>query len=334
MPDDQVTLFDFLPTENADPSPTASISAAELIAMGNAKDTFGCCSHYRECSEAGHCVIPDRDYSINCTYRRNLERGQIFYGKNSIFLDEAKYKIYLDRINALSPEAKKAFDDLILVFAEYNRATSMFVVRNQYIDELAAVGLFDFRPLGSIFSPMCAYRTLLSIIQQEAEYPFFCAAQKVRTQEIASLKSALKCAKEQDDKAEIQRLQDELKLLPGKRTHEFLSWWLNNEGADLRNRLAAPYRLAERNQGAIDYIAEYYHDHLLAGYDDRIYSLSPMAADRLVPDGDLLTEEIRRVKLSHGYSPEEKSRRLALLDEIQATKNTDEKERLSLSYNF
>ena len=43
---------------------------------------FGCCSQYVECSDAARCNHPNRLYSTACAYRRNLENGRIFYGKN------------------------------------------------------------------------------------------------------------------------------------------------------------------------------------------------------------------------------------------------------------
>ena len=44
-------------------------------------DMFGCCSSYMECSDKKRC-IKDNDFSRNCYYRKNLEMGKIFYGKN------------------------------------------------------------------------------------------------------------------------------------------------------------------------------------------------------------------------------------------------------------
>lgn len=43
---------------------------------------FGCCSLFEECSDAKRCIHPNRLYSTACAYRRNLESGRIFYGKN------------------------------------------------------------------------------------------------------------------------------------------------------------------------------------------------------------------------------------------------------------
>ena len=45
-------------------------------------DPFGCCEKYIECSDAKKCLHPDKLYSRVCIYRKNLESGRIFYGKN------------------------------------------------------------------------------------------------------------------------------------------------------------------------------------------------------------------------------------------------------------
>lgn len=44
--------------------------------------SFGCCSKYLECSDAKKCIHDDKLYSTSCMYRKNLESGKIFYGKN------------------------------------------------------------------------------------------------------------------------------------------------------------------------------------------------------------------------------------------------------------
>ena len=51
-----------------------------ISSMGNAG--FGCCSRFIDCSDAGHCLMPDKKLAIECAYRKNLEDGRIFYGKN------------------------------------------------------------------------------------------------------------------------------------------------------------------------------------------------------------------------------------------------------------
>lgn len=48
-------------------------------------DSFGCCSHYIECSDAKKCIMSDvdKDFYRGCQYREKLESGRIFYGKNA-----------------------------------------------------------------------------------------------------------------------------------------------------------------------------------------------------------------------------------------------------------
>jgi hypothetical protein len=43
---------------------------------------FACCDLYKACSDEKKCIHRDRLYSKGCWYRRNLENGKIFYGKN------------------------------------------------------------------------------------------------------------------------------------------------------------------------------------------------------------------------------------------------------------
>ncbi len=44
--------------------------------------SFGCCSMFNECSDAKKCVHENKLYSKACMYRRHLDDGRIFYGKN------------------------------------------------------------------------------------------------------------------------------------------------------------------------------------------------------------------------------------------------------------
>lgn len=43
---------------------------------------FGCCHLYQACSESGKCLQKSRSYSGACQYKRNLDSGKVFYGKN------------------------------------------------------------------------------------------------------------------------------------------------------------------------------------------------------------------------------------------------------------
>lgn len=42
-------------------------------------NTFGCCSRYAECSASKKCSHPNKLYAKGCQYRKNLEKGKIFY---------------------------------------------------------------------------------------------------------------------------------------------------------------------------------------------------------------------------------------------------------------
>ena len=43
---------------------------------------WDCCSRYNECSDAKTCVHPDKVFALGCGYRKILNSGRIFYGKN------------------------------------------------------------------------------------------------------------------------------------------------------------------------------------------------------------------------------------------------------------
>lgn len=45
-------------------------------------DTFACCNDFERCSDALKCIHPENRFYNGCLYRKNLEAGKIFYGKN------------------------------------------------------------------------------------------------------------------------------------------------------------------------------------------------------------------------------------------------------------
>lgn len=45
--------------------------------------SFACCGKYVECSDAGKCLHENKLFSKGCSYRKNLESGRFFYGKNA-----------------------------------------------------------------------------------------------------------------------------------------------------------------------------------------------------------------------------------------------------------
>ena len=45
-------------------------------------EMFGCCNDHVRCSDARCCLHADDKFYLGCIYRKNLEAGRIFYGKN------------------------------------------------------------------------------------------------------------------------------------------------------------------------------------------------------------------------------------------------------------
>lgn len=84
----------------------------------NRDDLFGCCYRYRECSDAGKC-ISETEGSENCIYRKNLEKGIIFYGKNANDFDMATYNSLLEKYNSLDSAVQRELDCAILYFVKY-----------------------------------------------------------------------------------------------------------------------------------------------------------------------------------------------------------------------
>lgn len=46
------------------------------------EESFGCCSKYIECSDNLKCVHDNIRFRVACMYKKNLDNGKIFYGKN------------------------------------------------------------------------------------------------------------------------------------------------------------------------------------------------------------------------------------------------------------
>jgi len=44
--------------------------------------TYGCCHLYEKCSDAKKCVSKEKIYATVCAYKKNLDEGRIFYGRN------------------------------------------------------------------------------------------------------------------------------------------------------------------------------------------------------------------------------------------------------------
>lgn len=54
----------------------------------SSSNTFSCCGRYLECSDNKRCMHENNLYAKGCYYRKNLESGKIFYGKNKTIHDQ------------------------------------------------------------------------------------------------------------------------------------------------------------------------------------------------------------------------------------------------------
>lgn len=56
-------------------------SLLQLVIDRLPKD-FDCCSSYLKCSDAGKCVNANKDMAMGCGYKKVLNSGRVFYGRN------------------------------------------------------------------------------------------------------------------------------------------------------------------------------------------------------------------------------------------------------------
>lgn len=105
----------------------------------NITGEFACCSHYRECSDKKECLFKNDELHAGCMYKKNLEKGLIFYGKNAAIFSPNRYEQVFGYYKSLSDEAKEIFHDLIAYFSLTKRAsTSCLCLYNEKIHDLVA----------------------------------------------------------------------------------------------------------------------------------------------------------------------------------------------------
>lgn len=313
MDEAQITLNSF-----SSPVPTVNSNDIAL------SDATGCCSRYHECSAAKRCLIPERDYARNCLYRKNLAAGCVFYGSAANGFSSELFGEIQQHMNLLSPKARIILENLLIDFCEYNRSALHVVVRNSvYLDEIAPLGLFSFEPLGANFPPRKSeqwnYKKILLSVLDDPTYALsFKSAQAARSDELHPLREALKAARTQKDKKKEKQLDKELKSLyrtkPGEDTKEFLRQWLNTkDGIPLRDKLSNPYRMATIPSDRAQYVEELWRTCLFETIDQRIYQNTPYYEDDVLSLSAKSSEESRRIRLSRGYTTDEKNTLLATL---------------------
>lgn len=140
---------------------TPPISQAENDS--SAADAFGCCSRYRQCSDAKVCLIPDRAYSKNCLYRKSLETGKIFYGKNASALNSAVYQSFVEHYQALTPQASDLLCDILhYVFVTKNGTHSAMFLDTPELFELAHSGFFNLNVYPAKIVNKCKFSAMQS----------------------------------------------------------------------------------------------------------------------------------------------------------------------------
>lgn len=230
-------------------------------------DCFACCAAYRQCSDAKKCLFPA--IGAECSYRANLEAGRIFYGRNSIYFNAETFDKITRKVSGFHAGAAAALDRILSYLCEYCRGASSCIIRNEWVDELDSLGIFDIKPLGPLFPALCSAKSLANLVQttDRQYYSIFQEAQAER------------------DKADSE--------FPGSRTKGFLMSWLNASGASYRDILASPYRCLYKKPEFTVYIDELYTERFPSSRADRCYSMSPLAADGLLLPSQIKAEEDR-----------------------------------------
>lgn len=122
--------------------PPAPSGVFQLVSSG--ADSFACCDKYRACSDSKHCIHPDSDFSIRCIYRRNLESGRVFYGKNSVFFSSSEYEDFLSNVHGLSSEVQAEFRSISALFVYWRMGSRReLLYATPGIVQMGEAGLLD-----------------------------------------------------------------------------------------------------------------------------------------------------------------------------------------------
>ncbi len=93
----------------------------EIYVNENQKnDIFGCCHRYRECSNAKRCLEPDTIDFMNCEYKKNLDNGNIFYGKNANDFNMNIYKSLLYKYHSLDDSVRYELNCIIIYYQKFH----------------------------------------------------------------------------------------------------------------------------------------------------------------------------------------------------------------------
>lgn len=80
--DGRITIISFDILKTLDSIEDILIYKYNYLRLHEPVDSFGCCSRYLSCSNEKKCLQNDIKLSKGCAYKKNLDKGIIFYGKN------------------------------------------------------------------------------------------------------------------------------------------------------------------------------------------------------------------------------------------------------------
>lgn len=219
-----------------------------------------CCHLYRECSEAGHCICASSDTASKCAYRKNLEAGRVFYGKQATNFHAAVYSELERKVEALSPEAKKVFKGMIADFCKHHRGVQSIIFRSAHLDEIESLGLFSISLAGSSLVSMYRgiFKKLSGLFASRFPEAFAQWGEEYKAYREALLKE---------------------KVVVTRPKVRFFEHWMNTVGTQYRDALADPYRIVTIVSEKRIYLEELWVDHYEKSWKKEDFTLSALAQD-------------------------------------------------------
>lgn len=136
--DEQISLFDIIASDNSEGSEDSSV-------LSLATSKVSCCSRYRQCSDAGRCLIAGTDIADDCRYRLKLEAGEVFYGRRAKYFSQPDFDYCLRQFEGMCEAERETFLSCLYHFCDLCFSTC-FVFRSLELEALAARGLIKLHP--------------------------------------------------------------------------------------------------------------------------------------------------------------------------------------------
>ena len=226
-------------------------SSEQMLTTFTDSDAFDCCGRFRECSDKKKCIHQDNSYASRCSYKKSLQKGIVYYGKNAREFSMDAYSSILAKVYALSDANKEAFYRVVMMFCFYKRGTQDIVVRKELISAINDVGVFRASPAAQYLLEHSGANALVSAVRN---YPDVYAAYL----------NAKNLRKSTDGNGNS---------IP------FVKQWLYGPGAATLNVLSAPYCILSPADGQRRYLEEIFNDHLVFCQEDYPPLESPLAED-------------------------------------------------------